>query len=83
MRAVKLAAQVTSDHTLHLELPKDLGEGPAEVIVLVPDPRTVVPKEPEAGSFQDYLSGPRVDSRFVRSKEKIDAYLHSERNSWG
>ncbi len=81
MRAVKLAARVTSDHTLHLELPKDVGEGPAEVIVLVSDSERTVSAQPEAGSLQDFLSGPR-GARFVRSKEEIDAYLRAERDSW-
>ncbi len=82
MRAVKLAAQVTSDHTLHLELPKDVGEGPAEVIVLVADSEPTASPQPEAGSLEDFLSRPRVDRRFVRSKEEIDDYLRAERDSW-
>ncbi len=39
MRAVKLPAQVNRDHTLHLQLPEEIQEGPAEVIVLIPEPK--------------------------------------------
>ncbi len=82
MRAVKLAAQVTSDHTLHLELPMHVGEGPAEVIVLVSDSEPTNSAQPEAGSLQDFLSGPRIHRRFIRSKEEIDDSLRAERDSW-
>jgi hypothetical protein len=37
MRAIRLQTQIERDHTLRIELPLDLAEGPAEVIVLVPD----------------------------------------------
>jgi len=82
MRAVKLPAQVTRDHTLHLQLPEDIGEGPAEVIVLVPDFSDDGPAQPQAGSLEDFLAGPRVNRRFIRSKEEIDEYVRAERESW-
>jgi len=37
MRAIRLQTQIERDHTLRIELPLDLAEGPAEIIVLVPD----------------------------------------------
>ncbi len=39
MRAIKLYSRVEKDHTLSLRLPEDVAEGPAEVIVLVPEER--------------------------------------------
>ena len=39
MRAIKLHGRVEKDHTLSLLLPEDVAEGPAEVIVLVPEER--------------------------------------------
>jgi hypothetical protein len=36
----------------------------------------------EPDGLEDFLSGPRVDGRFVRSKEEIDDYLRAERDSW-
>jgi hypothetical protein len=39
MRAIKLHSRVEKDHTLSLRLPEDVAEGPAEVIVLVPEDR--------------------------------------------
>ncbi|MCP3996964.1 MAG: hypothetical protein GY722_18170 [bacterium] len=82
MRAVKLPAQVNKDHTLHLQLPDEIGEGPAEVIVLVPESTAGAHSQPEEASLGDFLARPRVDSRFIRSKEEIDDYLREERESW-
>ena len=82
MRAVKLPAQVNKDHTLHLQLPEEIREGPAEVIVLVAEPSDGGPSQPEGASLEDFLSRPRVDRQFIRSKEEIDDYLRAERESW-
>jgi hypothetical protein len=77
MRAIKLQAHVEKDHTVSLRLPEDVGEGPAEVIVLVPDPATK-----PAHSLSDFLAGlPRHPLR-PRSKEEIDRYLEQERQTW-
>lgn len=81
MRAVKLSTRVSKDHTVHLQLPDDIGEGPAEVIVLVPDTAEDSPR-PSSPMLDDFLDGPRVDPRFIRSKERIDADLQAERESW-
>ncbi len=80
MRAVKLPAQVNKDHTLHLQLPEEIREGPAEVIVLVPEP--TADDQPEGASLEDFLARPRVERQFIRSKEEIDDYLREERESW-
>ena len=82
MRAVKLPAQVTSDHTLLLQLPEDIGEGPAEVIVLVADREEGEPSQPQVGTLEEFLASPGVDRRFTRSKAEIDDYLRAERESW-
>ncbi len=39
MRALKFNSRVEKDHSLSLRLPEDVAEGPAEVIVLVPEDR--------------------------------------------
>ncbi len=77
MRAIKLQALVEKDHTVSLRLPEDVGEGPAEVIVLVPDP---TPKP--AHSLDDFLARLSRRPRRARSKEEIDLYLEQERQSW-
>ena len=82
MRAVKVPAQVTRNHTLHLQLPEDIGEGPAEVIVLLADPEDGRAAQPEAGTLDEFLARPRVDRRFIRSQAEIDDYLRAERESW-
>ncbi len=82
MRALKLPVQVTRDHTLRLELPQDVSEGPAEVIVLIPDSGEDIPGQPVAGDLEDFLSGPRVDRRFILDKKAIDDFVQEERDSW-
>ena len=82
MRAVKLPAQVNKDRTLHLQLPEEIHEGPAEVIVLVPELTAGAQSQPEGASLEDFLARPRVDNRFIRSKEEIDDDLRQERESW-
>jgi len=37
MRAIKLNSRIEKDRTLSVQLPDDVAEGPAEVIVLVPE----------------------------------------------
>ena len=77
MRAIKLQARVEKDHTLSLKLPEDVREGPAEVIVLVPD-KAAKPSH----SLSDFLTRLPRRSRQLRSKEEIDRYLEQERQSW-
>ncbi len=81
MRALKLTAEVTKDHSVRLELPESMSEGPVEVIVLVPE-RDDPAAGPAEGTLDEFLSGIEVDPRFIRSKEEIDAYLEAERASW-
>jgi hypothetical protein len=77
MRAIKLQAHVEKDHTLSLKLPEDIQEGPAEVIVLVPEPAAR-----PAHSLGDFLTRLPRRSRRVRSKEEIDRDLEQERQAW-
>lgn len=77
MRAIKLNAHVAKDRTLRLYLPEDVQEGPAEVIVLVPE-GTQRPTH----KLQDFLAGLSAHPRRIRTKEEIDTYLEQERASW-
>jgi len=77
MRAIKLQTQVGKDHTLRLELPQDVEEGPAEVIVLVPEA-----PERSRHTLADFLAHLSRTPRTIRSKEDIDRYLQEERESW-
>jgi hypothetical protein len=55
MRTIRLQTHVDRDHTLRIELPSDVEEGPAEVIVLVPDrrsPETIEEILPLAGEVE-------------------------------
>jgi hypothetical protein len=82
MRAVKLKAEVTRDRTLRLELPDEVTEGPAEVIILLEDSSGVALQQPEGGTLDEFLAESVVDHRFLRSKEQIDSYLAAERAAW-
>ena len=78
MRTLKLMGHVSKDHTLQLELPVDVDEGPAEVIVLLPE-KSLMAQHDTITSFLKSLSNLRIPTR---SKEEIDRYLQEERNSW-
>lgn len=77
MRAIKLTTHVDSDHTLRLKLPEDVNEGPAEVIVLVPDMAWR-----RSHTLQDFLARLASRPRQVRTREEIDGFLAQERASW-
>jgi hypothetical protein len=77
MRAIKLHTHVDKDHILRVRLPEDIEEGPAEVIVLIPDTSSY-----RSHSLADVLSTLSQQSRRVRTKEEIDRDLESERESW-
>jgi hypothetical protein len=77
MRAIKLQTYVSEDHTVKLQLPDDVREGPAEVIVLVPEAHRKT-----ASSLSDFLTTLSSRPRRIRSKEEIDRDLAQERESW-
>jgi hypothetical protein len=78
MRALKLNGRISHDHTLRVSVPPEVPEGPAEVIVLLPED----PRQPD-GTLRAFLDGVARRPRKVRSKEDIDRALASERASWG
>jgi len=78
MRAIKLNTHVAKDHILRLKLPNDVQEGPAEVIVLVPE-ETARPSH----MLEDFLAGLSAHPRRIRTKEEIDSELAQEHESWG
>lgn len=77
MRAIKLTTHVAKDRTLRLQLPGDVREGPAEVIVLVPEG-----SEQPSHTIRDFLADLSNSPRRIRTKEEIDRYLERERESW-
>jgi hypothetical protein len=78
MRAIKLQTHVDKDHVVTLTLPDDVREGPAEVIVLVPE----IDSARSLPSLGDLFSRLAEHPRQIRSKEEIDSYLEQERASW-
>jgi hypothetical protein len=80
VRAIKLQGYIDSNHTMHLQLPADLAEGPAEVIVLVAE--RDVQRQSRPGSLQEFLQQLKEADIPRRSKEEIDRYVEEERASW-
>lgn len=78
MRAIKTAGRVGSDGTLSVCLPSDVPEGPAEVIVLIPDGEA----RAADGALDAFLHDLRQGERRVRSKAEIDRSLAAERSAW-
>lgn len=78
MQAIKLTGHIKSDRTLHLNLPENALEGPAEVIVLMEEMQAVDP----ASSLQDFLG--QIDRSGIqpKTKEEIDRLIADERDSW-
>ena len=78
MRAIRLAGRVGADGTLTVTLPPDVPEGPAEVIVLLPDGGSRAGND----TLDAFLHDLRQSDRRVRSKEDIDRSLAAERSAW-
>ena len=77
MKALKYQVRIGSDHRVVVDVPPDLAEGPAEVILLVPDAPATDNRELLAllAEFRARPGG--------RTKEDIDAQVADERASWG
>jgi len=78
MRAIKLPARISAEHTLSLQLPADVPPGMAEVIVLYPETRATG-KPQSLEEFMHHLQEADIPRR---TKEEIDRDLEEERNSW-
>lgn len=74
MKALKLNANVDRSRRLVLELPEEIGEGPVEVIVLVPESR-----RPGASTLAEHLASLERGHRTVA---EIDEQIRVERQSW-
>lgn len=79
MRVIRLAGTIGPDRKLHLQLPDDVAEGPAEVIVSIPEPGTPSDGVSDFGKFLDFVDSLPPGNR---SKEEIDRALQAERDSW-
>jgi len=78
MQAIKLTTYSDKNHRLELDLPDDLPEGAAEVIVLVQDS----PKPASEESLRDFFKRLDASPRPRMSAEAIDRYIEETRNSW-
>lgn len=78
MQAVKLKTYITKDRRLELDLPDDIPEGAAEIILLVQD----APSPAEEESLRDFFQKLDASPRARMSREEIDQYIEEARNSW-
>ena len=77
MKALKYQVKIGRDHRVVVEVPRETPEGPAEVILLVPDAHEA-PRDALHSLLAEFRSRPGG-----RSKDDIDAALVAERASWG
>ena len=90
MHAHKISVTVPASRRLEIELPSDLPEGEAEVIVLFPQRAAQGPVRPRPGSREAILAAEPVTEAWrtanpdkLLTADEIDAYLAEERASWG
>ncbi|WP_437732720.1 hypothetical protein [Sorangium sp. So ce1335] len=88
MHAHKLTVHIPRSRRVEINLPEDVPEGEAEVIVLVQEQRA--PRPEEAESNETLLSACRAVDAWrennperLLSKAQIDAALAAERDGWG
>jgi len=80
MQALKYQVTIGRDRRVSVDVPASVGEGPAEVIVLVPEPKQE--HRPEAvEDFGQMLDRLRKVAP-VRSREEILRFFEQERASW-
>lgn len=82
MQALKFQTTIDSRRRLELDLPREIPEGRAEVIVLVPDSSNK-PIEPQSDSLRALFV--RLDAQPVQhlvTREEVDAWLAEERAGW-
>jgi hypothetical protein len=87
MQAHKLTIMIPKSRHIEIDLPADLPEGEAELIVLF---RPVVSAHPRAGSREAILAEEPVTEAWraanpdkLRTADEIDAQLAEGRESWG
>lgn len=78
MQAIKLKTRIGRDRRIEIELPPEVPEGEAEVIVLVDDPIS----EPSEVSLRAFFEELDRSPHKRRTKEEIDRYIAEERASW-
>lgn len=88
MHAHKLIVHVPKSRHVEIDLPEDVPEGEAEVIVLIHEQRDA--HSMEGGRHERLLAACRAVDAWreenperLLSKEQVDAALSAERDSWG
>jgi hypothetical protein len=78
MNSIRKWVHIGEDRKIVLELPPEITQTEAEVIVLIPD-ETPSPDPLSFNKFLDWLS---EVPRPTKTKEEIDQFIESERSSW-
>ena len=74
MKAAKYQVTIGKDHRFTLSVPD--AEGPAEVIVLMPDPPA------RGGTLAGLLQDLALRARPTRTREELDLAIQAERAAW-
>jgi hypothetical protein len=77
MKALKLNVVIGRDRRVVLDVPEDIEEGPAEVVLLVPEG----PERQPRSNLEEHVARLIARSR-SRTVEDIDTELKAERESW-
>ncbi len=78
MRRIKIKANIPKNRILHISLPKDVEQGRAEVIILVPEGKRCA----DLTSLITALDAHPLSSEDTRTKNEIDETIRNERASW-
>lgn len=87
MRAYQIQQIIPASHTLTMHLPPEVPAGPAQVIVLYPEPSpgTLTPTEAAASGFAtlaDFAAWLQTQPASGRSREDIVRQVEAERDAW-
>lgn len=79
MHAIKLKVHIGPDKRLIIDLPDDVQEGIAEVILLTDD---AISEPRRHANFNEWLDSFLKNRPSGVSREEIDKRIEEERNSW-
>lgn len=88
MRAYQIQQIIPESHTLTMHLPPEVPAGPAQVIVLYPEPSADHSAPPEAAvsgfaTLADFAAWLQTQPATGRSREDIVREVEAERDAWG
>ncbi|WP_310461255.1 hypothetical protein [Sphaerotilus sp.] len=86
MRAYQIQQIIPESHTLTMHLPPEVPAGPAQVIVLYPEPTLATPSTEASSSgfatVADFAAWLQTQPASERSREDIVRQIEAERDAW-